>query len=70
MSGSMPAMYRCIVCDLPIRPQDMTSERLAVVWLKSKGTSISRVAEEMHQYKHQFCDDRNLRQEGFQPPLF
>lgn len=70
MANGMPAMYRCIVCDLPIRPQDSVSCRLAVVWLKAKGTSISRVVEELHDYKHETCDDRKLADQGFQPPLF
>jgi hypothetical protein len=69
MSGGMPSMYRCIVCDLPIRPQDSTTCRLAVVWLKAKGTTISRVHEELHSYKHEFCDERKL-DEAMQPSLF
>ncbi len=69
MSGGIPAMYRCIVCDLPIRPQDGTTVRLAVVWLKSKGTTISRVQEELHNYKHECCDERRL-EEAMQPSLF
>lgn len=65
----MPALYLCKVCGLQLRPADATSVRLAKVWLKSKGTSISRVVEELHEYRHEFCDDRNLGSD-IQDPLF
>lgn len=44
-------------------------ERKAIVWLKSKGTSISRVIEELHDYKHIGCNDKN-QVEHIQDPLF
>ena len=55
----LPDLFHCIVCGLPVRPQDSVSERKAVVWLKSGGASISRVIEELHDYKHTFCNDKD-----------
>ena len=69
MSDGLPPMYRCKVCGLALRPQDSVSQRLAVVWLKAKGTTISRVVEELHEYKHEFCDDKTIDQ-PMQPALF
>lgn len=60
MSNRLPPMYHCIVCGLALRPSDQTSVRLAIVWLKSKGTTISKVSEELHQYKHEFCNEKNV----------
>lgn len=59
-SSKMPPLFICKVCGLPVRPQDDVSERKAIVWLKSKGTTISQVIEELHEYKHSVCkDDKN-----------
>ena len=55
----LPALFHCTVCGLPVRPQDSVTERKAVVWLKSGGMSISRVIEELHNYKHSMCDDKD-----------
>jgi len=44
-------------------------ERKAIVWLKSKGTTISRVVEELHDYKHTFCSDKDSV-ESIQDSLF
>lgn len=38
-----------------MRPQDMVCERKALVWLRAKGTTISEVIEELHEYKHSHC---------------
>ena len=48
----------CRVCGLPIDMKSTMVERKAIVWLKSKGTTISRVIEELHDYKHGFCNDK------------
>lgn len=56
----LPPLFKCHVCGLELRPGDNTVSRMAVVWLKSKGTTISRVIEEKHIYKHEFCDDKGL----------
>jgi len=58
--SKLPPLYRCFVCGLELRPSDNTVNRLAVVWLKSKGSTISRVVEEQHVYKHEFCDDKGV----------
>ncbi len=67
--ASLPPLFVCCVCGLPVRPADMVSERKAIVWLKAKGTTISEVIEELHEYKHSMCkpqDDTG----GIQVALF
>lgn len=59
MSNKLPELFICKVCGLPVRPKDNVSERKAIVWLKASGNSISRVIEELHDYKHNFCDDKD-----------
>jgi hypothetical protein len=66
MSG-IPPLFTCYVCGLRVRPEDNGCERKAVVWLKSKGTSISRVVEELYEYKHAVCSDKDVSE---QPALF
>ena len=56
----LPPLFKCHVCGLELRPEHNMVNRMAVVWLKSKGPTISRVIEEKHIYKHEFCDDKNL----------
>jgi len=69
MSQNLPPLYKCKVCGLPIDLNNTTIERKAVVWLKAKGTSISRVIEELHDYKHSVCCDKeNI--ESIQDALF
>ena len=63
----LPALYTCAVCGLPLRPTDSGVSRKAIVWLKSKGTTISRVIEELHEYRHEVCDDRP---QSMDVPLF
>lgn len=58
MSSGMPPLFICKVCGLPIDLNSTMIERKAIVWLKSKGTTISRVVEELHDYKHNFCNDK------------
>lgn len=67
--GRLPELFNCIVCGLPIRPKDSVSERKAIVWLKASGTSISRVIEELHDYKHNMCNDKE-DVSVIQDPLF
>ena len=55
----LPELFNCVVCGLPIRPKDGIAERKAIVWLKSSGISISRVVEELHEYKHSMCSDKD-----------
>ena len=55
--ASLPPLFTCCVCGLPLRPQDSISERKAVVWLKAKGTPISQVIDELHEYKHNYCKE-------------
>jgi len=68
MAG-MPPLYTCMSCGLELRPQDGTSVRKATVWLKSKGSTVHKVIEEEHVYKHNFCSDEPLDQ-GIQYALF
>jgi hypothetical protein len=56
--AGLPPLFVCKVCGLPIDQNSVGVERKAVVWLKSKGTSVSRVVEELHDYKHTFCSDK------------
>jgi hypothetical protein len=60
-------MFTCYVCGLGLRPADNGVERLVTAWLKSKGTSVSRVVEEHHKYKHAVCNDKDVSE---QMPLF
>lgn len=47
----------------------MSVERKAIVWLKAKGSTISKVVEEFHEYKHSSCrDERDTG--GIQDALF
>jgi len=69
MSQNLPPLYKCKVCGLPIDLTNTTIERKAVVWLKAKGTSISRVIEELHDYKHSVCCDKESI-ESIQDALF
>lgn len=66
MSG-IPPLFTCMVCGLSVRPGDASVERLVVAWLKAKGTSVSRVVEEQHKYKHAVCTDKPVSD---QMPLF
>jgi hypothetical protein len=66
MSG-VPPLFTCSVCGLALRPDDGSVERLVVAWLKAKGTSVSRVIEEQHLYKHAYCNDKPV---SSQMPLF
>lgn len=47
----------------------MSAERKAIVWLKSKGSTISQVVEELHEYKHSACRDEKDTG-GIQDALF
>lgn len=58
MSSQLPSLFTCKVCGLPIDLSSSMVERKAIVWLKSKGTTISRVIEELHDYKHTICSDK------------
>lgn len=55
----MPRMYECAICGLEVRPNDGTTERKAVVWLKGSGKTISEVCEELFEYKHKFCNQKD-----------
>lgn len=59
MPSELPSLFTCKVCGLPIDLSSTMVERKAVVWLKSRGTTISRVIEELHDYKHSICSDKN-----------
>jgi hypothetical protein len=65
--SSVPPLFTCCVCGLSLRPADVGVERLVLAWLKSKGTSVSRVVEEQHKYKHAVCSDKEISE---QIPLF
>lgn len=65
--STVPPLYTCYVCGLSLRPTDAGVERLVLAWLKSKGTSVSRVVEEQHRYKHAVCNDKPVSE---QMPLF
>jgi hypothetical protein len=69
MSNGNPAMYRCFVCGMGLRPSDSTVSRLALCWLKSNTKTVERVSEEMYTYRHNFCkpEDANI---DIQLPLF
>lgn len=67
--ASLPPLFVCSVCGLPVRPQDMISERKALVWLKAKGNTISEVIEELHEYKHAHCRHKD-GSEAIQDALF
>jgi len=69
MSSGLPPLFICKVCGLPIDQSSTMIERKAIVWLKSKGTTISRVVEELHDYKHTFCSDKDSV-ESIQDSLF
>lgn len=56
--SNLPPLFTCSVCGLSLRPGDNSVERKAVVWLRAKGKTINRVVEELHEYKHEFCDPR------------
>jgi len=62
-------MFNCVVCGFPIDPKSANAERLGVVWLRSSGKTITRVVEELHSYKHEFCDDKGMT-DYVQDPLF
>lgn len=55
----MPRLYECVICGLEVRPSDATTERKAIVWLKSTGKTISEVSEELFEYKHKFCSAKD-----------
>lgn len=55
---SLPPLFTCTVCGLSLRPGDNTVERKTIVWLKSNGKTVNRVVEELHEYKHEFCNDK------------
>jgi hypothetical protein len=59
MSSGLPSLFTCKVCGLPIDLSSSYVERKAIVWLKSRGTTISRVIEELHDYKHSVCSDKD-----------
>jgi hypothetical protein len=65
----LPELFHCVACGLPLRPKDSISERKAIVWLKASGNSISRVVEELHEYKHSICNDKD-DVSVIQDPLF
>jgi hypothetical protein len=52
--------FKCVVCGLPVDPSNNNVERLGVVWLKSNGKTVNRVVEELHSYKHDFCNDKGM----------
>lgn len=54
----LPPLFTCSVCGLSLRPGDSQVERKAIVWLKAKGKTLNRVVEELHEYKHEFCNDK------------
>lgn len=58
--NQMYSLFHCVVCGLPIDPASNSAERLSVVWLRSKAKTVNRVVEELHRYKHDFCDDKGL----------
>lgn len=54
------SLFKCVVCGLPVDPSNNNVERLGVVWLKSNGKTVNRVVEELHSYKHDFCNDKGM----------
>ena len=69
MAQPMYSLFKCVVCGLSNDPTSSNSERLGVVWLKSNGRTVNRVVEELHSYKHDFCDDKGMT-EYVQDALF
>ena len=62
------SQYHCIVCGLPVKIDGIVSRRLAVVWLKGKGTIVDSIEDELYQYRHEFCKPVDV--EFIQPALF
>lgn len=67
--STIEPLYSCDVCGLELRPQDMSVNRLALVWLRGKGRTVASVQQERHMFRHSVCkgaDPENMDQ----PPLF
>lgn len=54
------SMFNCVVCGFPVDPKSANVERLGVVWLKSGSKTVKRVVEELHSYKHEYCNDKGM----------
>lgn len=55
---SMPALYKCQICDQELDPKSPNSLRQAVVWLKGTSKTVVYVVEEDYRYRHAFCMKR------------
>lgn len=58
---SLPPLFTCSICGLSLRPGDNTVERKTIVWLKSNGKTVNKIVEELHEYKHEFCNPKPPR---------
>ncbi len=62
------SQYHCVVCGLPVHIDGVVSRRLATVWLKGKTHIVDKIEDELHQYRHEFCEAKDI--EFIQPALF
>ena len=63
------SLFNCVVCGMPADVSSNLVERLGVVWLRSNTKTVKRVVEELHSYKHEYCDDKGMT-EYVQDALF
>ena len=63
MAG-IPPLYTCVACGHHIDPKGSTSLRLAKVWLKGTGKTVSSIEDESFVYRHEFCRLDNSQQES------
>lgn len=62
------SQYHCCICGLPITVDGVVSRRLVVVWLKGKSNVVDMIEDELHKYRHEFCEPEEV--EFIQPRLF
>jgi hypothetical protein len=61
-------MFTCAICGLELKPNDAGVDRKATVWLKGATKTVSEFVEDVYEYKHRVCNDRDPHRNDI--PLF
>lgn len=65
---SKTPLFKCRVCEHEIDPKAASTVRKVTAWLRGSGKSVYLIADEHHEFVHDFCVDYN--KEAQQDSLF
>jgi hypothetical protein len=52
---TMPPLFTCFVCGYEVNPSQSNVVRLAMVWLRGGGKTVTKIEDELYKYRHDFC---------------